>query len=98
MAFDLYIRPEAEWDIQEACEWYAAQREGLDQQFFHAVTAKIEWVRQHPFVHAVVQDGARLARLKRFQYVIAYLVHDDEVEIVAVFHGHRDPEFWQSRL
>ena len=51
MAYDLHIRPEAEWDIQSACDWYDDIRDGLGQRFF-----------------------------------------------LAVYHGHRDPDVWQSRL
>jgi hypothetical protein len=37
MNYKLIIRPEAEWDIQDAFEWYEAQTPGIGSEFVRAV-------------------------------------------------------------
>ena len=98
MAFDLYIRSTAARDVQSAGDWYEEKRKGLGRQFVRSVTALMERIRQQPETNAVIHKGVRLAHLKRFQYVIAYLFENEEVEIIAVSPAHRDPDVWQSRI
>jgi hypothetical protein len=33
-----------------------------------------------------------------FPFSIAYLVLDDTLFIVAIAHGHREPDYWHKRL
>ena len=32
-----------------------------------------------------------------FPYVVCYVLEGDRVEVVAVFHGHRNPTAWKMR-
>ncbi|MCO6454381.1 MAG: hypothetical protein J5I93_03615 [Pirellulaceae bacterium] len=46
-------------------------------------------------------DGSpnvRQTLVKRFPYVVCYVFEEDRVDVIAVFHGHRDPTVWTSRV
>ena len=51
-----------------------------------------------PELHPIVHNSVRQTLLKRFPYVVCYVFAEDCVDVVAVFHGHRKPTAWQSRM
>lgn len=98
MAYELVIEPEAERDLEYAVRWYDDQRSGLGRQFLECVESAFDRVRRNPDLHAIAYRSARLALVHRFPFVIAYILDGNTVSVIAVFHGHRDPETWQSRV
>jgi plasmid stabilization system protein ParE len=46
----------------------------------------------------LVHGEARRAVLRRFPYSVIYAVREDEIVVIACFHGRRDPKRWQDRL
>ena len=97
MTYRLVIQPEAEADLDEAYRRYERQLSGLGSEFIESVEAVFERIRETPELHAVVYKRVRQTLVKRFPYVVCYVFEGDWVDIVAVFHGHRDPTAWKSR-
>ena len=56
--------------------------------------AEAELVEAYPQVHKTV----RQILVRRFPYVICYTFAGGVIHILAVFHGHRDPDEWKRRL
>ena len=98
MAYELIIEPEAELDLEQAVNWYNKQRPGLGREFLERVEEVFDRIREMPEIHSVIHRTARLALAKRFPYVICYISDGNTVYVMAVFHGHRDPNMWQDRL
>jgi len=98
MNYRLVLQPEAEADLDEAYLWYEKQRVGLGAELIACVEAVFDRIRQSPDLHAVVFRNVRQTLVQRFPYVVCYLFEDDRVDVVAVFHGHRDPAVWKSRV
>jgi plasmid stabilization system protein ParE len=98
MKYQLVVEPEAEVDLDEAYRWYESQRSGLGGEFIACVDAALERIREMPELHAVVYKNVRQALIRRFPYVLCYVLEEPLVSVVAVFHGHRDPAVWKSRI
>ena len=98
MSYPLALEPEAEADLDEAYRWYESQRRGLGRKFIECVEAVFERIRQSPELHSAVLRNVRQTLVKRFPYIVCYVFEEDRVDIVAVFHGHRDPTVWRSRV
>ena len=98
MTYRVVIQPEAEADLDEAYRWYENQRSGLGGEFIECVEAVFERICETPELHAVVHKAVRQALVKRFPYVVCYVFEGDRVDVVAVFHGHRDPTAWKSHV
>ena len=94
----LVFRPEADLKINEAAEWYEAHGQGLAVESPRVLDACIESIRRDPLLHPLVHGEARRVVLRRFPYSVIYAVHEDEIVIIACFHGRRDPKRWQDRL
>jgi plasmid stabilization system protein ParE len=98
MNYELIIRSEAEWDIQDAFEWYEAQTPGLGSEFVRAVDACLSGIGRNPFAYPIVYQQARRSLIRRFPYGILYVFEGETISVVACFHSKRNPKFWQDRL
>lgn len=98
MTRQLVFRPEADLEINEAAEWYEAREQGLAVEFLRVLDACIESIRRSPLLYPVVSGEVRRAVLRRFPYSVIYMVREDEILVIACFHGQRDPKRWQDRL
>jgi hypothetical protein len=45
----------------------------------------------------VAYRGLRKRKLDRFPYVIVYQLTDDDLSVVSVIHGSRNPAVWKKR-
>jgi len=46
----------------------------------------------------VLHRNVRRALLQRFPYQVLFLLEEDTITVVAVFHGARNPKQWQDRI
>lgn len=98
MVYKLIVEPEGEYDLHQAFDWYEQQRSGLGREFLECVEEVLNRLSEMPESRPLDHKNARLALVKRFPYVVCYLIDDDTVYVMAVFHGHRDPETWRGRI
>jgi toxin ParE1/3/4 len=91
------LRAAAAADVEEAYDWYEAQREGLGDEFLAAVQAALESILNHPEAAPIVHRETRRVLLRRFPYGIHYRLIDEEVVVVACFHAKRNPRLWSTR-
>jgi plasmid stabilization system protein ParE len=92
------VRPEAEEDLERAVRWYHEQRAGLEFDLILCVEEAFERIRNDPLAYALVYRDARQVLVRRFPYVVSYVVDGDRIAVIAVSHGRRDPEHWKSRV
>ncbi len=97
MSLPVILRSEAEADIQEAHDHLEQVRTGLGKKFASRLREVLDQIERMPEMFGVVWTMVRAARLKKFRYVVYYVLLADHVEIVAVLHGSRDPSTWQAR-
>ena len=97
MSLPVIIRPGADSDLESARDWYARQRVGLGEKFAQRVAASIDRIGQSPELYGEVTPGIRAAPVRRHAHIVYYRVFSDRVEVIAIFHGTRDPDGWQSR-
>ena len=93
----LFLRPEAERDIAGAYRWYEERRSGLGEEFLGCLEAAFETIRRNPTLPRRVHREVRRVLVRRFPYGVHYVVEAERLVVLAVFHGRRDPEVWESR-
>lgn len=98
MSLPVIIRPEAHADIQGIHDDLEQARAGLRGQFMTRLREVLERIEAMPELYGIVWQDVRAARLKRFRYIVYYVVFPDRVEVLAVMHGSRDVSSWQSRV
>jgi len=87
----LTLRPRAEADLAEAFRWYEARLPGLGDAFVQSVDACFARIQRHPEAHPEVHPRVRRAPLRRFPYGVFYVVRDDRIDVLAVYHARRRP-------
>lgn len=92
------LLPGAEREVEEAFRWYERQRRGLGFEFLLAFDATMQALRRLPEGHEVVGRRTRKALLRRFPYLVLYVLENELILVTAVFHGHRDPRRWSDRV
>lgn len=89
----------ADLEAAEAIAWYELQEVGLGTRLRSEVERSIARILQSPLSFPVIhRSNIRRVLLNRFPYSIIFMVEDECVVIVAIFHSRRDPTVWQERL
>jgi len=97
MSFAVEFHPGLAAEINEAKQWYEAEQPGLGAEFDTELFERFEFIAANPYIFAVFKKDVRLARIKRFSYVILYLVEGNTVRILAVVHSARRLHKWLKR-
>ena len=98
MSLPIIVRPAAASDVQDAYNALETTLRGLGSRFSKQLGDALKRVEGMPKLYGTVWQDVRAVRIKRFRYVVYYVVHADHVEVLAVMHGACDPSAWQSRL
>jgi plasmid stabilization system protein ParE len=89
--------PLAKREYEDAFDYYEVQEEGLGEKFRREVWAAISILERFPEIGKEVRPGIRKILLRRFPYKLIYSWTDDGVYIIAVAHGHCEPDYWLGR-
>jgi len=89
---------EAEEELQLAIRFYEGRRRGLGREFLSEVRDLVDHVARHPEAVRVILAGVRKAGVRRFPYDVVYRVKHGAIEVIAVMHQRRAPEYWIDRL
>jgi plasmid stabilization system protein ParE len=90
--------PDADAELADARQWYARQRENLDQEFMESIDDALSRIVRNPLLYPIVYRTLRRTVVRRFPFAVFYEVTADEIQVIAVFHSRRDPEVWKSRV
>lgn len=80
-------------DVERGFAWYEEQRAGLGAQFREELDKTLAAVAANPESNPVVRARIRRAVLRRFPYLVFYVV-DQEIVVLACLHASRDPDRW----
>jgi len=89
-------------DLDDAVDWYEAQRPSLGTAFLGEVSRAFEVIAENPRIWPVwsgwrSRTQVRRFVLQRFPFSIAYIAQRQRVLILAVAHGRRRPGYWRAR-
>lgn len=98
MTFQMIIKPKAEEDITHGRDYYNAIRTQLASDFLLELDKCIELIRSNPLRRAIEFKEIRRLHLRRFPYVISYLIEGESIVVIAVTHSRRQARRWKNRL
>jgi len=96
--YQFHAAARAEYDA--ALVWYAQRSQDAAAGWIDLVSDGIESICSTPDAWPLWRGRTDVRRrvLKRFPYSLVYLVHEDQVVILAVAHHKRRPGYWLPRL
>jgi plasmid stabilization system protein ParE len=86
------LRRAAEKEFGDAIAWYEAGRAGLGQGFRAAIEEYFQRIAANPEWFPAVRGEVRRAVVRRFPFVIHFLIEKERLVILSIFHTSRQPE------
>jgi len=93
----LSVRAIGKREMRDAAKWYDKQSPGLGEEFLQEVDRVFRTIQVDPRRFPVAEGEIRVAKTDRFPYAIYFRTQRTKIEILADFHGSRDPAEWQGR-
>ncbi|MCB9226342.1 MAG: type II toxin-antitoxin system RelE/ParE family toxin [Chitinophagales bacterium] len=97
MRYLLEIGTEAENDISESFLWYEEQQSGLGNKFERVITDLLADIQRNPLAFQKRYKNIRIAFSQKFSFGIHFIVKENIITIIAVFHTSRNPKLWVKR-
>ncbi|HSK80073.1 MAG TPA: type II toxin-antitoxin system RelE/ParE family toxin [Thermoanaerobaculia bacterium] len=98
MILPVTVRPLAERDLREAQLWYEEKRPGLGAEFRSCIDECLRTIARSPLLFPVTHRNVRRAGVKRFPYLVYFVLQPERVLIIACFHTRRDPRLVLRRV
>jgi toxin ParE2 len=93
---DVRFLQSAQYELDDAVDYYNAQAPDLGQAFLLEVLASIKRICNFPDSWHVFSSETRRCQLRRFPYGVIYAVENKTVLVIAVSHLHRGPDYWRT--
>ncbi len=91
------FHPEARAEFLAAIDYYEECEPGLGATFAGEIQAAIENILSYPNAWPILADDLRRIQTRRFPYGIIYSYDEGILDILAVMHLHREPDYWKKR-
>jgi toxin ParE1/3/4 len=98
MSKQLLVQPEAEEDLNQAYQWYEAQRKGLGDDFLLCVEGGIARITRNPQRYRKIHGNIRRVLIDRFPFGIFFIEDEQRISVLAVLHVRRNPSTWKNRV
>lgn len=87
-------------DVNATASWYDERGIALGNRFRAAVVGTIENIAAAPEIFGYLFDdlNIRVARAKRFPYLILFRYEREYTKILAILHAASDPQTWRTRV
>ena len=91
------FQADAEAEMIEAAAYYKAQQCDLGRRFLASVQDSINRIVINPQLYPIVELDVRRCLTRTFPFGVLFRDRPDKIEVIAVMHLHRDPNYWQER-
>jgi toxin ParE1/3/4 len=91
------IHPEAIAEAQAAYRWYRERNRNAAAAFLAELDRAVKAISEDPARWPAHVHGTRRFLLRRFPFVVVYRQTDQTIEVIAVAHGRRRPDYWIER-
>ena len=87
------LRRIAEREFDDSIAFYEGRHKGLGQEFRASIEQHFQRIADNPEGFPKIRGEVRRAVvLRRFPFVIHFLIETDRIVILSVFHTSREPE------
>lgn len=94
---NVQFRAVARQELTDAFDWYEVNRAGMGVAFAAAVDSAVQRIKQYPLSGTRRSESARRMLVHKFPYAVWYSVEGDTIDIHAIAHTSREPEYWREQ-
>jgi len=91
------VHPEASQDIEDGLAYYARRSLIAAERFLSEVAMAFDLIAEAPDRWPLYRAGTRRHVMSAFPYSVLYRVTTEEVQVFAVAHAKRRPQYWRAR-
>lgn len=92
------LRRVAEEEFDDSIAYYKSRREGLGREFRAVVERHFQRIADNPeWFQKIRGEVRRAVVLRRFPFVIHFLIEPERIVILSVFHTSREPGQLRTR-
>ncbi len=93
-----YIRisKEATLDVIDALNWYKAKSSKLSHRLKKELDQGYNFIQKAPLSFQLKYKNVRVYYCKTFPFGIHYIIENEIVKVIAVFHTSRNPTNWSD--
>jgi len=97
---EVEVHPKVYEELEESRFWYEEHAKGLGTDFLKEVEHGIETIRTSSTVWPWYDKQKQVRRfiIHRFPFAIIFRRRKDLIQIFAVMHLRRHPDYWKNRL
>ncbi len=95
MSYKLLLSDEAYYDILDAIEFYRILASPKIENKFRE---QLDYISKNPLNLSVKYRNIRIYNLKNFPFQIHFLVIEDFIFVIGIFHGKSNPKSWIDRM
>ena len=98
--YSVDVHPDVYAELDHSRAWYEERADNLGVEFLDEVDRAIETVRESPTVWPFHDESHSIRRylVHRFPYGVVYRIKDLTIQIIAVTHLRRHPDYWRGRI
>jgi plasmid stabilization system protein ParE len=91
------FHPAARVELLKHSKWYRdrslSAASGFEREMDHAISR----IHEAPYRYPLTKRGRRRFVMIEYPFDVIYRVHEQEVQIIAIAHHSRRPEYWLRR-
>jgi len=91
------LNPDAAADAEEAAGWYAERSTLAAKGFLAELDLVLGRVLEAPGRWPQFELGTRRYVFPRYPFSLIYRIKDSKIEVIAVAHHRRRPDYWKRR-
>ncbi|MBA2606165.1 MAG: type II toxin-antitoxin system RelE/ParE family toxin [Acidobacteria bacterium] len=95
---EIFVRREAQLEVQKAFQYYQDKSEGLGFEFMRSLDAALQSVKRNPLAYQKIYKEARRILLRKFPYALFYIAEENRIVVIACFHQKRSEIDWLRRV
>jgi len=94
------VHPHVYDELEHSRAWYEERAANLGTEFLLEVDRSIETVRESPWIWPFLYEDRSVKRylVHRFPYGVIYRIRNRLIQVIAVMHLRRHPNYWRGRL
>jgi plasmid stabilization system protein ParE len=98
MTYSARFLPDVEEDAIGGYVWYEAKSPGLGEEFLRVFYACASEIPRNPLLYPKIYGEFRRRLLRRFPYAIYFMIKENQVVVIGLFHCARDPHSVGKKL
>ena len=94
------VHPDVYSELEQSRAWYEERARNLGTEFLIEIDRAFMVIQEAPTMWPLYdkEEGIRRFLVHRFPYAIIYRFTLTVIQIIAVMHLRRDPDYWQNRI